>query len=108
MLCISSVLDAHLFHHFDSTMISATESDAIREIVANMPPIAICSIARMCCTFARVVTVNMWLSSSPECDCADQSDCCEDDGRKFRDWCYEAAATADADGVKTVNTVVIC
>lgn len=58
VFCISSVLDAHPFHHFDSTMISATESDAIKPIVANMPPTAICSIAGVFCRLASAVAVN--------------------------------------------------
>jgi len=57
-LCISSVLDAQLFHHFDSTRISAIESDMIREIVASMPPNAICS-TEICCPFTKVITVNI-------------------------------------------------
>ena len=59
-LCISSVLDAQLFHHFDSTRISAIESDMIREIVANMPPNAICS-TEICCPFTKVITVNIMI-----------------------------------------------
>ena len=57
-LCILSVLDAQLFHHFDSTRISAIESDMIREIVASMPPNAICS-TEICCPFTKVITVNI-------------------------------------------------
>ncbi len=58
-LCILSVLDAQLFHHFDSARISAIESDMIREIVASIPPDVICSIEMICCPFTKVITVNM-------------------------------------------------
>jgi len=65
-LCILSVLDAQLFHHFDSTRISAIESDMIREIVASIPPDVICSIEMICCPFTKVITVNMVIKKRNE------------------------------------------
>ena len=98
-LCILSVLDAQLFHHFDSTRISAIESDMIREIVASIPPDVICSIEMICCPFTKVITVNMVIKKkerrlslppSPKRDQPDQPDADKSEGREFRDRGCEA------------------